>query len=159
MGHAGGLAAVTLATGAGGWQTLGTFSYDAGASALIRLTAASGQTGTLVADAVRWRRTLDLATAAPRPEAPGAAVLTVFPNPATDAVRVRYAVPAGATARLTIFDALGRAVETRAALSGALDETVSISHLAAGLYVVRLSVEGGAAGAATAAQQTFVRRP
>ncbi len=158
VGHAGGFASVTLATGATGWQTLGTFSYDAGGAALVRLTAAAGQGGTLAADAVRWRRTLDLATASPRPEAPAGAVLTVAPNPATDAVRVRYAAPASARVRLDVFDALGRSVAARD-LSGAVDSWLPVSHLAPGFYVVRLTVSEGGSAAVATVSQTFFRRP
>ncbi len=158
IGHIGGFANVTLSTSASGWQSLGAYEYETGASALIRLTAAAGQTGTLVADAVRWRRTLGTTTAAPETPSETASILTVGPNPASDVVRVRYAVPVGAAAQLTIFDALGRSVDSRAALTGSLDESIGVSHLAAGLYIVRLTVTGGSA-AATTVQRSFVRRP
>ena len=43
-------------------------------------------------------------------------------------------------------------------LSGAVDSLLPVSHLAPGLYVVRLTVDGGGVAAVTVSQ-TFLRRP
>lgn len=73
------------------------------------------------------------------------AVETVFPNPAADRATVRFSVAEAATVRLTLVDALGRTVATLTdgpVSGGVHTEALDTSRLAAGVYVVRLSVDG-----------------
>ena len=69
------------------------------------------------------------------------------PNPARGRVRLRYSLPTAADVRLTVHDALGRAVlrvaeGPRSAGDGS--EMADVSGLAAGVYVVRLEAGGEA---------------
>ncbi|WP_460552215.1 T9SS type A sorting domain-containing protein [Hymenobacter daeguensis] len=82
-----------------------------------------------------------LATAAPA----ALAGLRLYPNPAHGAATVQLpAVPGAATATLTLFDALGRALRTQTATANATAE-LDLTGLAPGLYAVRVQA-GGTAG-------------
>ncbi len=67
----------------------------------------------------------------------------VFPNPARGAVTVAFALPEAGLVRLTVYDALGRAVALLAdgeAEAGRHATTLDGSTLPAGTYLVRLEV-------------------
>ncbi len=68
---------------------------------------------------------------------------TLFPNPATDAVTVRYALPASATAsEFVVFNAFGKEC-ARLTLRGKSGETtLSLAALAPGYYTYRVLVRG-----------------
>ena len=71
--------------------------------------------------------------------------LTAFPNPATDAATLRFAVTESGPATLVIYDALGREVArpVDGAVSGLVEATFDASGLPAGLYVARLTTGAG----------------
>ena len=69
------------------------------------------------------------------------ALLPAVPNPAREAVTLRYTVPSAAEVSLVIYDALGRAVATPVdglRQPGAHEATFDASTVAPGVYVVRL---------------------
>ncbi|MBD2723865.1 T9SS type A sorting domain-containing protein [Hymenobacter armeniacus] len=75
--------------------------------------------------------------------AQGSLSFSLFPNPAHTSATVQLpAGPGGATAALTLLDALGRAVRTQQAALGARAE-LDLRGLAPGLYAVRVSSAGG----------------
>ena len=71
--------------------------------------------------------------------------LTVFPNPATDAATLRFAVAEQTVATLVVYDALGREVArpVDGVVTGAVEAAFDASGLPAGLYVARLTTEAG----------------
>ena len=71
--------------------------------------------------------------------------LTVFPNPATDAATLRFAVAEQTEAMLVVYDALGREVArpVDGVVTGAVEAAFDASGLPAGLYVARLTTEAG----------------
>ena len=80
------------------------------------------------------------------------AIERVFPNPTTGSATVRFSVAAAATARLTLLDARGRTVLTAvdgAVSAGSHEAVIGTAALPTGLYIVRLSVDGQAAGTRT----------
>ena len=125
-------------------------SIAAGASVLAFGTTTAA--GTL--DATRVV-VLDAATTVATSGTPGDARLAierVFPNPTTGTAVVRYAVATAAAVQMTVVDALGRTVLTAVdgqVAAGTHEARLDASRLPAGLYIVRLSVDGRAAGART----------
>jgi hypothetical protein len=83
------------------------------------------------------------------PDAPGVvAIEAVAPNPVTDAASVRFVLPDVGTARLALYDALGREVAVLAEgeySEGAHTAALGAARLAPGLYVARLTSAYGAA--------------
>ena len=71
--------------------------------------------------------------------------LTAFPNPATDAATLRFAVAEQTEATLVVYDALGREVArpVEGTVSGAVEASFDASALPAGLYVARLTTAQG----------------
>ena len=67
------------------------------------------------------------------------------PNPARGAVRLRFALPAAASATLAVYDVLGRrvAVLAQGVLGAGRHEALWEAGTAAGLYVVRLTTPSG----------------
>ncbi|HEX8299876.1 MAG TPA: DUF5666 domain-containing protein [Rubricoccaceae bacterium] len=103
------------------------------ASTVVVLTAAQATAGT------------DAPTAA-------LAIGSVFPNPTTGTSSVRFTVATAAVVRVTVLDALGRTVLTAVdgpAAAGTHEVGLDTAALPAGLYVVRLSIDGVAAGTRT----------
>lgn len=83
-------------------------------------------------------------TAADEPASPLALVLGVYPNPALGPVTIRFALDRPGPVRLTVHDALGRAVAVLAdgaLAAGAHAATLDVT-LAPGVYLVRLSAGG-----------------
>ena len=77
--------------------------------------------------------------------APSALAVSVGPNPARSTSTVRYALPAAGPVRLTVYDALGRAVAVLAdgpQAAGPHEVVFDASSVRAGLYVVRLEAGG-----------------
>lgn len=155
IGIPGGALNASVSTGAPGWQTLATVAYDANASVLVRLTGAS--TGTLVADAVRWRRTVGLTTGADVPDAAAADDLRVYPNPVRDVLRLDLTADPAARVTVEVVDALGRRVVVEMPSVG-VDAAIPVSHLAPGVYVVVVRIDGAGA-APRVLRRAFVRRP
>ena len=82
----------------------------------------------------------------------GLAIARVFPNPTTGSATLRYAVATAAAVRVTVLDVLGRTVLTATdgpAAAGDHEVLLDTAALPAGVYVVRLSVDGQAAGTRT----------
>ena len=71
--------------------------------------------------------------------------LTVFPNPATDAATLRFAVAEQTEATLAVYDALGREVSrlVDGTVSGSVEASFDAAGLPAGLYVARLTTGAG----------------
>ena len=80
------------------------------------------------------------------------AVSSPHPNPARTSTRLRIAAPPGARIRVTVFDALGRAVARHDAAAG--DLRLDVAGLASGVYVVRITGAGGG----TTGTQTVTHR-
>jgi len=76
-------------------------------------------------------------------EAAWAAALTMSPNPATDEVRIEGFGDAGLQA--DVMDVQGRRVACRTAPEGSGQLTLDVSHLPAGIYLVRLATPQGTA--------------
>ena len=101
-----------------------------------------------------WVITLDPAAVDAEAAAPEAGlVLTVAPNPLGASASVRFTLPEAARVRLSVFDVRGREVRTlvdgpRPAGPHAVD--LERGSLPAGVYLVRLGVEGRTAATARA---------
>ena len=80
-------------------------------------------------------------TAALPESAYGPQSLTAFPNPSSGDARLRFALAAPGSARLVVYDSLGRAV--RVVYEGPVtgEITVSVAGLASGFYVARLTAQ------------------
>ena len=87
----------------------------------------------------------------------GLELLGSFPNPARSQATIRFAVPAQTTGegRLGLYDLLGRQVKTlpAAEASGRVEQTLDVSDLPSGTYLLRLS-----AGGQTQTQQVTIVR-
>jgi hypothetical protein len=87
----------------------------------------------------------------------GLELLGSFPNPARSQATVRFAVPEQTTGdvQLELYDLLGRQVKTipAAEASGRVEQTLDVSDLPSGTYLLRLS----AGGQAQTQQVTIVR--
>ena len=120
------------------------------AGAAVRAFGTTTGTGALAATRVVVLAPATLVAAEPGDAALGLAIERVFPNPTTRTATVRYTVRAASAVRLTVVDALGRTVLTLAdgpAAAGTHEARLDAGALPAGLYVVRLSVDGRTAGA------------
>jgi hypothetical protein len=88
----------------------------------------------------------------------GLELLGSFPNPARSQATVRFAIPEQMSAdnvRLELYDLLGRQVKTipAAETSGRVEQTLDVSDLPSGTYLLRLS-----AGGQTQTQQVTIVR-
>jgi hypothetical protein len=87
----------------------------------------------------------------------GLELLGSFPNPARSQATVRFAVPEQTTGdvQLELYDLLGRQVKTipAAEASGRVEQTLDVSNLPSGTYLLRLS-----AGGQTQTQQVTIVR-
>ena len=109
-----------------GFSGLATFAY----------TVADGHGGLA-------RASVEVDVAPPIPSS--ALFYPAFPNPATVATTIRYALPEQSSVRLTLFDAQGRvvrAIDAGIRPAGPNDAHVSLDGMAAGIYWYRLEIEG-----------------
>lgn len=77
--------------------------------------------------------------------APHALTLSVTPNPARAATRIRYTLPESSAARLVLYDLLGREVarvDEGLYPAGLREVTLDASRLTPGLYIVHLQAVG-----------------
>ena len=73
--------------------------------------------------------------------AAGKTTVDFYPNPVADALH--YTLPAGlGRCRLSVLDAAGRLVLARDVMPAALENTLALGDLTAGLYLVRLESDG-----------------
>jgi len=77
-----------------------------------------------------------------RPTAPGRAVLSVVPNPASGVVRIDCSLPASVGARLRLYDVAGNLVQT---LAGVARCALPVAGLAKGVYLLKLDYDRGTA--------------
>jgi PKD repeat protein len=70
------------------------------------------------------------------------ALATVYPNPTTDLAHLAWKAPLQAGARAELYTTTGQRVLTQA-LTGLNHETLDLSTIAAGLYTLKLSANGG----------------
>jgi hypothetical protein len=82
---------------------------------------------------------------APQPEQPPA--LRLYPNPATDQVRVLLPAPAPPGAEVLLTDVAGRVVVRQPLPAGAAEALLSVAQYSAGLYIVRVQAAGAVLGA------------
>lgn len=79
------------------------------------------------------------------PAAPGGVSLFASPNPSSGMVRLSYALPEAAVARLTVYDVLGRAVvviANGARAAGRYETAFDTASLTPGVYLARLDTDG-----------------
>lgn len=72
--------------------------------------------------------------------------LNVFPNPATDEVKVSFDITDASDVKVTVMDITGKAIETvvdAANVTGMQNNTVNISDYAAGVYVINITTNAG----------------
>ena len=97
-----------------------------------------------------WVTTLGAMSTPTEPEPAASSGLRVWPNPARSHSTVAFDLVAPARVRLALVDALGRevvVVDEREAAAGPLRQRVETAGLPAGVYLVRLTVDGvGRAG-------------
>ena len=76
-----------------------------------------------------------------------AVAVSVYPNPTAGRATVAVGLAAPSAVRVTVYDALGRAVATaeRALGAGASDVVLDLSGLPSGAYAVRVTTAGGVA--------------
>ena len=115
---------------------------DDRAPQMIRETIASTAWIRAAAQAGAASETEGVRAALTPSDVPATFEATAYPNPARDRVVVRYALPESATARVELYDALGRRVAhladgTRGA--GRYEAPLELSTLPAGLYLWRVS--------------------
>ena len=134
---------IKLAPGGTASQSIkfGTTAADPAGAYTVTLLAAEGSVAT--ADGAEVIATLPatkLGGGALRASEP----LAAFPNPATNAATLRFAVAEAGEAVLVIYDALGREVArpVDGVASGLVEASVDVRALPAGVYVARLSASG-----------------
>ena len=66
----------------------------------------------------------------------GATLFTLYPNPAVDAIHLRFS--SSATSTVTVFDMNGKALLQKIIPDGSSSQNINVSHLAAGIYTVVL---------------------
>ena len=71
------------------------------------------------------------------------ALLGTYPNPAREQAAVRFALPDRRDVTVRLFDMLGREVESfrLGSLQGRQEQTLDLSTLSSGTYLLRLEVE------------------
>jgi hypothetical protein len=86
------------------------------------------------------------------------AVRALFPSPARGSATLRYELSESSPARIEIYNLLGQRVHTvldRRQPGGRYEETLDLSGLASGMYLVRLTT----GGTVQTERLTVVRRP
>ncbi len=137
---------VNLRDHPGGWKELGVFRPRNGTQLYVQLFGNLSSQGTIIADAVRWRRTLS-SVDAPADELAGEwYVGEPYPNPTQLSVRIPLEVPAGWELEAAIHDAMGRRAGISQIYRSGTDELeMDMSHLASGVYFIRLELRTGGA--------------
>jgi uncharacterized lipoprotein YddW (UPF0748 family) len=134
---------VDLTAHPGGWKELGIYRPRNGTSLSVQLNGDTSADGVIVADAVRWQRTLSPVDAPPMPALPTIAVNGPYPNPATGMARLIVSASEPSTIRIDMFDLLGRRVhvlvEHRAG-AGEHRFELDTGGLASGMYYVRTAI-------------------
>jgi hypothetical protein len=74
-----------------------------------------------------------------------ALALDIYPNPASDKVRIRYSGSAGEDFTITIMDITGRTLQQNKLSNSSITHTLDISGLASGNYFVHLNSNGNIA--------------
>ena len=137
----------------------GPYSLVDGQSITVEYALVAGETLANLQAAAIQAQTAPLPTASEEPAEELALAKTnlrVFPNPVASSATVAFRAPAGADARVVVYDVLGREVLRVAdQMATDLEQQVSFSTavLPAGLYLVRLT----AAGTSAVQQITVVR--
>ena len=74
-----------------------------------------------------------------------AELLPTYPNPARGQATVRFAVPNQQPVRITLYDMLGRRVQTvvDTDAEGRTEQVLDVSDLASGTYFLRMQTEAG----------------
>lgn len=130
-----------------GWNSLGVFPYEAGATGLVQLLGGASAAGEMVAGALRWRRTLSTVDAEAGPD--GTPLIgRPYPNPTRGMLRLPLGDLAPGTVRVEVLDVLGRAVhrgrEQRALWDGSAPcLQIDLSHVPPGVYFLRVQPERG----------------
>jgi uncharacterized lipoprotein YddW (UPF0748 family) len=134
----------------GGWHELGVYRPRNGSTLVVQLNGDNSSTGEIVADAVRWQRTLSSVDAPIETELPVFSVGHPYPNPAMTTANLPFTLDEPSVVRFEIFDVLGRRVtvassSTRDAGPGIF--TADVQGLAAGMYVIRVEARSTVSGA------------
>jgi hypothetical protein len=128
------------------WVTLGAYSFMKASGGSVRLGDVSATGGQVLGfDAVRWSRTLNLATAVTMTqESPRTfALFQNYPNPFNPMTAISYQLSAVSIVTLVVYDMLGREVATIVqGVQAAGLQTVrwNASSLPSGVYTYRLQV-------------------
>ena len=128
---------------AAGDSALHTFSTPLSVSANGQVelcVTISGVTGDTQANNNTYCRTLDIALGADFPTAPGKLVTELFPNPAKEAIQLRFSTAVGLVDGV-LLDVLGNVVATQQfnARDAHQTHTMDVSQLRQGTYVLMLS--------------------
>ncbi len=124
-----------------GWNELGVFRPRNGTQLYVQLFGNLSAPGTIVADAVRWRRTLSPVDAPINLPLEEWTLGAPYPNPARSVVRIPAQLPAGAQVVATIHDALGRQVAAPQVFPPGRDVIeVDVSRFASAVYFIRFEV-------------------
>lgn len=132
---------VDLRNHPGGWRELGVYRPRNGTQLYVQLFGSLSAAGTIVADAVRWRRTLSPVDVPL--EVPGGSweVGAPYPNPTRSMVRIPGQIPASSEVVFSIYDALGRRLDVSRSYSTARDELeFDMSRFSSGVYFIRLEL-------------------
>lgn len=138
------------------WTKLGTFDFIAGdTSAVVIVTnyapTSSASTIYVVADAIRWvavPSTMSYERSRLKSRSPGFELETVFPNPFTNHLKIKYSITQPGTYRLEVINLLGQVVAQLFPFhyhSGGNYEWVWNGHTSdnrvasSGIYFIRLS--------------------
>jgi uncharacterized lipoprotein YddW (UPF0748 family) len=132
---------VDLQAHPGGWQELGVYRPRNGSSLVVQLNGDHSSKGEIVADAVRWQRTLSSVDAPIGPELPVFSVGSPYPNPAMTMANLPYTLDEPSFVSVEIFDLLGRRVSVASDGIHGVGRGVLYAHvdaLPAGMYIIRI---------------------
>lgn len=128
---------------AGGWKELGVYRPRNGSQLYVQLMGDISSEGVIVADAVRWQRTLSPVDSPLVPAFEDVQVGAPYPNPTAGSVTIPVEhLPVLSEIRVSIHDVLGRQVmETDDVLTtGRGRIELNLSGLAAGHYFLRIAI-------------------
>lgn len=126
----------------GGWHELGVYRPRNNSQLYVQLYGDASAEGTIVADAVRWRRTLSPVDAPLDTPTLEMAVGAPYPNPTRGLVHIPIIAPPAAEIFATVHDALGRQITTKRLSAAAPPSllTLDLSSFASGTYFIRARV-------------------